>query len=159
MLKEIRKALEAQAGRSAWERGVITYAGMILDVIEERASYEGAEPADRAAFISYALNGAEVTDRAGRLDLFRSWTCASEGGCYLIYNADIAETLCTPSELKKTRNGERRPNSREDWIDVQARALFQACNRLLKIRTAVLADAVKAAAADLDNVKTETGAA
>lgn len=29
-------------------------------------------------------------------------------------------------ELKKTREGERRPNSREEWLDVQARALTQA---------------------------------
>ena len=46
----------------------------------------------------------------------------------LIYNEDIAERLCTPSELKKTRHGERRPNAREEWLDTQARALFQAYN-------------------------------
>ena len=44
----------------------------------------------------------------------------------MIYDGDIAERLCCPSELKKTRNGERRPNSREEWLDVQARALRQA---------------------------------
>lgn len=50
----------------------------------------------------------------------------------LIYNSDIAARLCCPSELKRTRNGDRRPNSREEWLDTQARALFQAANRVYK---------------------------
>ena len=54
------------------------------------------------------------------------WSAYSWGGSSLIYNGDIAARLCCPSELKKTREGERRPNSREDWLDVQARALAQA---------------------------------
>lgn len=33
-------------------------------------------------------------------------------------------------ENDKTRNGERRPNSREEWLDTQARALRQAANRI-----------------------------
>lgn len=39
---------------------------------------------------------------------------------------DIAKLLCTPSELKKTDYGRKLPNSTEDWLDVQARALYQA---------------------------------
>lgn len=38
--------------------------------------------------------------------------------------------LCTPSELRRTHNGERRPNSREEWLDTQARALYQAARRV-----------------------------
>ena len=60
------------------------------------------------------LNGAE------------SWRAYSYGGCSLIYDADIAERLCSPSEYAKTREGERAPNSRETWLDCQARALGQA---------------------------------
>lgn len=60
------------------------------------------------------------------------WHAYSWGGCSLIYNGDIASRLCCPSELKRTRNGERRPNSREEWLDTQARALFQAANRVYK---------------------------
>ena len=55
-----------------------------------------------------------------------SWQQYSDGGCALIYDADIAKILCTPTELKRTRNGELMPNSRENWLDVQASALFQA---------------------------------
>lgn len=54
------------------------------------------------------------------------------GGCSLIYDSDIAERLCCPSELRKTHNGERRPNSKEEWLDTQARALTQAANRVCR---------------------------
>lgn len=54
------------------------------------------------------------------------WEEYSRGGCALIYNSDIAERLCAPWELRKTDGGAKRPNAREDWIDVQARALSQA---------------------------------
>ena len=47
--------------------------------------------------------------------------------------ADIAKRLGT-SEFKKSKNGESNPNSREEWLDVQARALTQA--EILIIRLA-----------------------
>lgn len=79
------------------------------------------------------------------------WNAYSWGGCALCYDGDIAERLCSPSELKKTRNGERRPNSREEWLDVQARALYQAARRV-KI---AIADAVKHHAAELEALQQE----
>ena len=112
-IEEIRKALEERTDRSAWNKGVTAYALELLDVYEERAEYEGRDAEDRKEFREWLKNGAY------------SW-----GGSALIYNSDIAERLCTPSELKKTRNGERRPNRDEEWLDTQARALFQAANRL-----------------------------
>ena len=39
---------------------------------------------------------------------------------------EIAKRVCSPSELKKTHEGNRKPNANEDWVDVQARALHQA---------------------------------
>jgi len=60
------------------------------------------------------------------------WIEYSYGGCSFIFDSDIAERLCTPSELKKKKGGELQPNSYELWLDVQARALNQACERLLK---------------------------
>ena len=119
--ESIRKELENMKGRSAWERGVIGYALEILDQVEERSSYEGKEPESIQELNDYMLNGAE------------DWKQSSWGGSYEIYDGDIAERLCNPSELKKTRNGERRPNSCEEWLDVQARALFQAANKIKKL--------------------------
>ena len=118
---EIKADLEARKDRSAWNKGVTMYALELLEEYRDRAAYEGREAADRAEFWSWLRNGAD------------SWESYSYGGCALIYNGDIAERLCCPSELKKTRNGERRPNSREGWLDVQARALYQAARRLSRI--------------------------
>lgn len=118
---EIKKELEARKDRSAWSKGVTMYALELLEEYQERAAYEGREAADRTEFKARLLNGAD------------SWESYSYGGSSLIYNGDIAERLCCPSEYKRTREGERRPNSREEWLDVQARALYQAACRLSRI--------------------------
>lgn len=120
-IEEARKELETRKTRSAWERGVTAYALDLLDSLEEALDYYKEEPADRATLEKYLLNGA--TD----------WSQYSWGGSALIYDGDIAKRVCTPSELKKTRNGERRPNSREEWLDTQARALYQAARRIKNI--------------------------
>lgn len=121
----MREAIEASKERSAWGRGVQAYAVDLVDNLQERAEYEGRDPAPEEVR-EWLLNGA------------RSWSEYSWGGSALIYDGDIAEGLCTPSELKRTRNGERRPNSREAWLDVQARALHQAANRVIKAYRAAL---------------------
>ena len=56
----------------------------------------------------------------------------SYGGCSLIYDSQIAERLCTPSEFKKKDGGRLAPNSKESWLDVQTRALYQACVRITR---------------------------
>jgi hypothetical protein len=120
-IEEIRKELEERKDRSAWNKGVTVYALELLEVYEGRADYEGRDAEDRKEFKEWIKNGAD------------SWEGYSWGGSSLIYNGDIADRLCCPSELKKTRNGERRPNNREEWLDVQARALYQASKRLLNV--------------------------
>lgn len=52
---------------------------------------------------------------------------------------DIAKRLCNPTELKRTDNGRLDPNKREQWLDTQARALYQACRRFMQAyRTALI---------------------
>lgn len=121
IIAKIAAELETRKDRSAWNKGVTLYAWDLLDEIQERANYERKEPETTAQLKEYALNGAE------------SWEQYSWGGSALIYTHNIAVRLCSPSELKKTRNGERRPNSREDWLDTQARALSQAFARIRNI--------------------------
>jgi hypothetical protein len=104
---ELSALITATPARSAWRRGVKAYA---LEMIE-RADCELACVSDLK---NELLNGA------------RTWKEYSEGGCALIYDAEIAELLCSPSEYRRTREGQRAPNSRESWLDVQARALGQA---------------------------------
>ena len=104
---ELATLITAMPAHSAWKRGVRAYA---LEMIE---SAEG-ELATVADLKKELLNGAA------------NWREYSYGGCALIYDGDIAERLCAPGEYRKTRQGERAPNSRETWLDVQARALGQA---------------------------------
>ena len=73
----------------------------------------------------------ETITREGLLNGAKDWKQFSYGGGYLIYDADIAKLLCTPSELNKTRGGELPPNSGETWLDVHARALHQASEIIL----------------------------
>lgn len=117
---DILAELQARKDRSAWDKGVSTYAVSLLDNYQERAEYEGREAASCKELEGWLLNGAST------------WSEYSLGGSALIYNGDIAKRLCNPSELKRTHNGERRPNSREEWLDVQARALAQAAKRLIR---------------------------
>ena len=87
-----------------------------------RSAWSRAEDLKAPQMVKKALlNGAD------------SWSAYSWGGSSLIYNGDIAARLCCPSELKKTREGERRPNAREEWLDTQVRALFQASAKLQRI--------------------------
>lgn len=123
-LKEIRTAIEAQKTRGAWANGVKLYALEILDTIEERSDYEGNEPENLQELKDYALNGAK--DYRHPNDLYKAWSVASWGGSYLIYNGDICKRLCNATEQKKTDNGNKQPNAHEEWLDVQARALYQA---------------------------------
>lgn len=114
--KTLIAALETIPARNAWARGVKEYAREILtERDEEGVSFEGmSDPAQRKAKF---LNGAG------------SWEQYSEGGCALVYDADIAQRLCTPAELRRLQckeGGMKDPNSRETWLDCQARALYQA---------------------------------
>ena len=120
--------LEARKDRSAWDKGITLYAVELVEELRERAEYEGRNPEAGKECREWMLNGAQ------------DWNAYSWGGSSLIYNGDIAERLCTPSELKKTRNGERKPNSREEWLDTQARALFQACNRVARLYRSIVTE-------------------
>lgn len=98
---------------SAWDKGIRAYA---LDLVNnlERDTYS-----DYNDVITALLNGAN------------NWTQYSYGGCALIYDGDIAARLCTPSEYTRKRGGKLAPNSRETWLDVQARALALAASRIV----------------------------
>ena len=109
----------AAPARSAWARGVRAYAAELCGNLR-RAATDAAEAGtpspltDHEAVRAALLNGA------------RNWSEYSWGGCALIYDGHIAARVCTPSELRRTHGGQRDPNPRETWLDVQARALYQA---------------------------------
>jgi hypothetical protein len=106
---EITARIQATSPRSAWNRGVKIYALELLEGLE--SDYTGAS----------LLNGAE------------NWKAYSSGGGALIYDADIAERLCSPSELKRKKCGDLPPNACETWLDCQTRALNQAARLIAKL--------------------------
>jgi len=100
---------------SKWQEGVNLY----TDELREFLSDEGLEPT-----LENMLNGAS------------NWSDFSYGGSSFIYDYDIAERLATPSEIKcRTRKDgsfNSMANARETWLDVQARALYQASRKVLR---------------------------
>lgn len=117
-MKKALETLNSRTDRSAWNRGVTAYARELLaDVVKSVEGGYCAAPQTRVEFCCIARNGAGT------------WEEYSYGACALIYDSDIAERLCTPSELKKKRGGELNPNSNETWLDTQARALNQSAAR------------------------------
>jgi len=100
---------------SKWAQGVQEYANELREFLEENKLEATKEN---------MLNGAS------------DWTQYSYGGSSLIYDYDIAERLATPSEVKsRTRKDgsfNQMANANETWLDVQARALSQACNKVLR---------------------------
>lgn len=113
-MQKIRGRLAAFKARSAWVKGVKEIAEGLLDKYEEIAQYrEGSDPVPPLTEKT-VLNGAN------------SWERYCYGDCAMICDREIAETLCTPSELRRTDHGRKAPNSRETWMGVQVRAHVQA---------------------------------
>lgn len=112
--------LEARKDRSAWSKAVTDYAIKLAESLDDW----GKQPVNVSELEEMLLNGAA------------DWKRYSWGGCSLVYNQDIAERVCSPSELKRVTNksGLRdMPNAYEHWLDIQARALYQASRRVVDI--------------------------
>lgn len=119
-IQEVKKAIEEKKAVSYWKKGVKIYALELLEsVIEEKGE-------------DYVLSGSEFDEKLF-LNGATNWNEYSNGGCALIYNEEICLRLCTPSEIKRTKSGERDPNKNETWIDCQSRALFQAYAMIRKV--------------------------
>lgn len=101
--------------RSAWSKGVQAYALEMLERFEElrRWNEDNGESVPELDEVT-ALNGAH------------DWSAWAYGGCGLVYDAYIAERLCTPSELRKLDGGARVPAGAATWCDIEARAAWQA---------------------------------
>lgn len=122
-LLEIYKKTMKIYGKSAWSNGVNEYA---LELLQFYA--ENFDEVNLHLLLKNLLNG-EV-----------SWLGYSWNGRSLTYKYDIAKRLCTPSEFLKSNNGKRKPNSRDEWLDVQAKALSQAFKRIKEIATISIKD-------------------
>ncbi|MCI8630598.1 MAG: hypothetical protein HFE57_14105 [Firmicutes bacterium] len=106
----IRQQIINSLTRSAWDKGVLVYALELFDNYIETSDID-------------SIN--QITEK-DLLQGAKDWQQYSRGGFSLIYDEDICKRLSTPSEQKRTRYGELKPNSNKDWLDIQARALYQA---------------------------------
>lgn len=119
IIARMAEIITAAPARSAWARGVRAYASELCRNLRSAAAYAAETGAPSP------LTGHE-TVRAALLNGARDWSEYSWSGCALISDGHIAARVCTPSELRRTHGGQRDPNPREAWLDVQARALYQA---------------------------------
>lgn len=119
---DLYKSIEAaKCGKSKWENGVHFLA---LTIVGDYEANEPGTACELGELESTLLNGAA------------NWSQYCYGGNLLIYDQDIAELLCSPSELRRctAKNGALKdPNRREIWMDVQARAAGQAWEMIRKI--------------------------
>ena len=115
---ELRKLVEEIPNTSAYKRGIKKYTDELLDNLEEMARIYKRLPKDENELESWLLKSAI------------NWGDYSYRGYSLKSNRQIAERLCTPSELKKNDGGRLEPNSQESWLDVQTRALRDAYCRI-----------------------------
>ena len=125
--------------RSRWDRAVIEDAtDMLHEAIEDLTDNPDEAPRTLTELTAQLLNVSTSTLRSwggddGNGGIRSIYQCAHEsswGGSHLCYDYDIARHYCTPSELKRTKDGQRRPNARDEWLDVQARAIYQALSKI-----------------------------
>ena len=115
---ELRKLVEEFPNTSAWKRGVKEYADELLDNLEKKAHINERLPKDEKELKEWLLNGAmDCKDYSYKY-------------CSLKYDSQIAERLCTASELKKKEGGRLAPNRKDTWLDVQTKALIDAYCRI-----------------------------
>lgn len=122
LIRDIRDEIDATPGISAWMFGVHCYAVDILSGYIDSRGLTIWDEAERIGKITEEdlLNGA------------KDWRQYSRTGNSLIYNRDICYRLCSRKDLERTQEGELPLNDCEDWLDLQAKALQQAAQIVIK---------------------------
>lgn len=109
--------LTARKCRGVWDNAVNAYA---VELVESLDNWD-KQPESVAELREMLLNGAN------------DWNAYSWGGSSLVYNWDIAERLCTPSELRRLTRKDGSLNDSPHGVHLlehQARALRQAAGRV-----------------------------
>jgi len=110
---------EESVKRSAWNRGVVKTA---IEMVGGQIEYLGSDfevECDRKSFEKQFLNGAA------------NWAEYSESGSALIYDEDIVERYSPASFINKWKGKDTAPSG-ETWLQVQARALWQAFDLIFR---------------------------
>lgn len=122
LIRDIRDEIDATPGGSAWMFGVHCY---VVDILSGYIDGRGLTIWDEAERIG------KITEE-DLLNGAKDWRQYSRTGNSLIYNRDICYRLCGRKDLERTREGEFLPNDHEDWLDLQAKALQQAAQIVIK---------------------------
>ena len=136
---ELLQVVEHKKVRGAWKSGVKAYAVEMLE--NAYLNFDYKEINSLPELRETLLNGAE------------DWKQYAYGGMGLVYDHAIAEALCSPSELKRLQykgGGLKQPNSRETWIDVEARALYHAWSMIREAYYKIKTDELPAPPFEVD---------
>ena len=136
MRMHIELAFNQERSYTNWTRAVCQYAMEMLESFEENNGFDVEKLNEKSL-----LRGA------------RDWQQYSNGGFSLVGNSEIAERLCSPTQLYIYERGMKAPvgmktlqgtaHSDSSWIDVQAVALKQAAEMVLEVRGIVTVKCVK----------------
>lgn len=118
---EIRSIIMQEKARSAWKQGVKDVGLNILWGILDEYDGNDAPHFNRVEDFAHYFYNVSLRE-------------AVDGGCFLIYDYDIAKNFCSPSELQRTKNGYRNPNSSETWLDVMYRGAYQAIRHIISLQ-------------------------
>lgn len=137
LLEQLKERLEAdqKKARSAWEKGVFSYAVEMVEGVQNdqiMSQEKDAEKHDASDYLNH------VGARGIKIDQF--WTVderiklnklahdCSWGGIFEIMNENIVDRLCTPGEKKRFSNGKMQigPSPKKQWPDVQGSAVYSA---------------------------------
>ena len=138
-IQAVANLIENTKIRSAWGKGVKAYAFHILAQFEDWCGFSESGGLECPELDEVtALNGAQ------------DWSTWAYGGCGLVYDNNIAVTLCTASEREKwhKRGCPNMANPRETWLDVEARAARQAWRMIAEAVRVVEYKQVKAEAVE-----------
>lgn len=124
-LKDVMEKLSPEPGLSAWDYGVRRYA---CDLIQTWADCNNGCIWDEIS----KIRGDSIL-RLTEKDLLlgaEDWKQYSDS-CSLIYNEDICRRLYDKAVRKGTGNENFPPDDRENWLDLQAKALQEAAGLIL----------------------------
>lgn len=124
-VRDVVQKLSPEPGLSAWDYGVRRYA---CDLIRTWADCDNGCIWDEISKIrgDGVLKLTEKDLLLGAED----WKQYSDS-CSLIYNEDICRRLCNKAVRKRTGNENFPPDDRENWLDLQAKALQEAAGLVL----------------------------
>lgn len=110
----LRQLQASESHPSKWTNGIFQMAESVLRKLPAHMEVDETNLSDRL------LCGAE------------NWEDYSRSGRPFSQDWEIAETLCTPAELRLCQYGRKSPGGGESWQDVQARALNLAHGKIIK---------------------------